>query len=93
VTRRNPTDRQWYVFTAQVIGVPVGVAIAVYLLPSWWGVLPVPAFLVIPALIGAAMDTRDERREAKVFERELSIKVHPSNFDAYFEIPEREWSE
>jgi len=83
--------RKWRVFVAQCIGVPVGVVAAAIILPSWWAILPVPAAMILPAAYGGLRDWMEERSRERAYGRALAIRVHPSNWDAYFETPEREW--
>ena len=77
----------------QIVGAPAAVALAAYLLPSWWAILPFPLAIVLPALCGATRDTLDERAAERRSGRQLAIRVHPSSWDAVFDIPEREWTE
>ena len=86
------TPRQWRVFVAQLaLTVPAAVG-AVILLPSWWAVLPVPAAWLLPALLGAALDTRQEKQEARarwIHPSSGAFRIPPQEWDTYFDVPQK----
>ena len=89
---RHPTPRQLRVFTAQIIGGVAAVGLSVYLFPSWWSMLPLPLSQLLPAIYGATRDTLDERAAERRSGRQLAIKVHPSSWDEYLDLPKRKWT-
>ena len=87
----SSATRTWRVFIAQCIGLPIAGVAAAALVPSWWAIVPIPAALLLPALDGAGRDWMEQRRRDRAYGRALAIRVHPSTWDSYFEIGEREW--
>ena len=73
------------VLSAQIfLTIPAFLA-ATIVFRSWWSVVLIPAVWILPAMWGASMDTMDERDRAKM------LHVHPSTWDAYFDVPRRGW--